>query len=221
MFETEDCIVAHFKVSVIKDDEWISKLLRDGCEWEHWMRQDLPHIYKPGTDLIDIGGNIGYVALMYSDYGPVHTFEPLFHQITNKNVQQNITRNPIQVHPYGLSSYEHTAEISVPARNDEGTCNYGMAALKGYENSLYKQEIQLKRLVDVYDGTPSLIKIDVEGHELEVIKGAEAIIAKHKPALYIEWFEPLENTDIYRLLQKYGYNKIIERPQWNWLVLAI
>jgi FkbM family methyltransferase len=40
----------------------------------------------------------------------------------------------------------------------------------------------------VYSGVPSVIKIDVEGHEFDVIKGAESIIATHKPALYIRVF---------------------------------
>jgi FkbM family methyltransferase len=220
MFETEDCNVAHFKVSVIKDDEWIANCLRRGYEWDGWMRQDLPHIYKPGTDLLDIGGNIGYNALMYSDYGPVHTFDPIFHPVITKNVNQNQLKNPITVHPYGLSSYEHTAEIALPPRGENGLCNYGGTSLKGFENSMHRQEIQLKRLVDVYNGTPSVIKLDIEGHEFEAIKGAEDIIAKHRPAMYIEWFDKMKDSDIHNFLKPYGYNTIIERPEHNWLMLC-
>jgi FkbM family methyltransferase len=220
MFETDDCNVAHFKVSVIKDDEWIGRCLKSGHEWDGWMRQDLPHIYKPGTDLLDIGGNIGYNALMYSDYGPVHTFDPLFHPIISKNVNQNQLRNPITVHPYGLSSKECRAEIAVPWRGQDGLCNYGGTSLKGFENSIHRQEIDLKRLDDVYDGIPSVMKLDIEGHEFEALKGAERTIASHRPAMYIEWFEPMRDSEIHNFLKKYGYDIIIERPEHNWLLLS-
>ena len=48
------------------------------------MRETVKNLYKPGTDLLDIGGNIGYNALMFSDYGPVHSYEPVFHSIIEK-----------------------------------------------------------------------------------------------------------------------------------------
>ena len=51
---------------------------------------------------------------------------------------------------------------------------------------------------------PSLIKIDVEGHELEVIKGGEKRLSQNKPLLLIESFPP--NLDrVVNFLTKLGY----------------
>jgi FkbM family methyltransferase len=52
---------------------------------------------------------------------------------------------------------------------------------------------------------PSLIKIDVEGHEVEVLKGAINTLSNAKPVLIIESFPPKQDKIISQL-QAYGYN---------------
>jgi hypothetical protein len=220
MYETDEVQVGKYKVSIIKDDQYIGGCLRRGYEWDGWMRQDLPHIYKPGTDILDIGGNIGWNALMFSDYGPVQTFEPEFHSVIQKNVDQNSTINPIVLHPYGLSSSEKTLPIFIPRRTDGGQCNYGGSTLTPPDDKDYDlgNEITLKKLDDVYTGVPSVIKLDVELHELEVIKGAWRTISSHRPAMYIEILDP-KNDEIVRLLEPLGY-KMFQRPENNYLFIA-
>ena len=51
---------------------------------------------------------------------------------------------------------------------------------------------------------PSLIKIDVEGHELEVLEGAVTALSVAKPLLIIESFPPKQKKVI-SLLLEYGY----------------
>ena len=215
-FETDDVRVGHFNVSVIKNDQFIGGCLRRGYEWDGWMRRDLPHIYKPGTDILDIGGNIGWNALMYSDYGPVHTFEPIFHGIISKNVEQNNLTNKITVHEYGIGSEESVLDIFVPGLETTGLCNYGGASLHplpGYREK--GVQVPIKRLDDVYTGIPSVIKMDVERHELEVIKGAWKTICTHLQAMYIEILDP-KNDQIVQMLEPLGY-KMIPRPENNYL----
>jgi len=52
---------------------------------------------------------------------------------------------------------------------------------------------------------PSLIKIDVEGHEVEVLEGAVCTLSNTKPLLIIESFPP-KQAKVISLLQAYGYN---------------
>lgn len=223
--ETDEVRVGKFIVSVIKDDEFIGGCLRRGYEWDGWMRQDLPHIYKPGTDILDIGGNIGWNALMFSDYGPVHSFDPMFHPVIQKNVDQNTLKNPVTVHPYGLSDRTGQLEFFVPKTEKNGLRNYGGASFNpiacdpqyaGYDTKGI--DAPIKKLDDVYSGVPSVIKLDVERHELEVIKGAWRAISTHRPAMYIEILDP-SNDEIVNLLRPLGY-EMIPRPENNYLFIC-
>ena len=221
-FTTDDVKVGKFTVSVIQGDQYIASCLRRGHEWDGWMRQDLPHLYKTGTDILDIGGNIGWNSLMFSDYGPVHTFEPLFHTVISKNIQQNVLKNPVKIHPFGLSSdFCPEIEMFTPRSETDNLINYGAASLdpdpRWYDKTNgYK--VELKKLDDVYSGTPSIIKLDVERHELEVIKGAWRTITTHRPAMYIEILDP-SNDEIVKLLEPLGY-KMIPRPEHNYLFMC-
>ena len=207
-----------FTVRVISDDQYIGRLIQNGYEWDGWMRIDLPQITTPVKDIIDIGGNIGWNALMFSDYAPVHTFEPWFHPIIRSNIDQNTTQFPITLHPYGLSSentesdfwlYPHTGDV----------CNYGGASLHGASDyTKAPSRVQLRRLDDVYSGTPGLIKIDVEGHECEVLKGAEQTIRRHRPFLYVELFD-FDRNPATEYIRHLGYTQFVKRPEHNYLCL--
>lgn len=221
-FQTDEVVVGKYTVSVIRDDQYIGGCLRRGYEWDGWMRQDLPHLVKPGMDILDIGGNIGWNALMFSDYCPVHCFEPLYHSVVTRNVNQNTLSNPVNVYPYGLSSKETQHTIFIPRRDKTGVVNYGGASLVPddvwYDQAAGGHVVELKKLDDVYTGRPCLIKLDVERHELDVIKGAIHTISKWKPAMYIEILET-DKDEITPLMKTLGYIRY-ERPEHNYLFIC-
>jgi len=220
MFETVDATVGKFTVSVIEDDQYIGRTIRLGHEWDGWMRQDLPHIYRPGTDILDIGANIGWNSLMFSDYGPVHSFEPIFHEIVSKNVLQNTLSNPVTVYSHGLSSEKRTADMFLP-KPDGTVCNYGGTSLHGSDR--YRPtpiNVKLEKLDDVYHGVPSVMKLDVEGHELEVIKGGITLISFFKPSMYVEIFDYEDTCEITQILKRVGYSAPIRRPEHNYLFIS-
>lgn len=209
--------VGKWNIKSICDDEYIGPWLENGVEWENWMRHDAQFVCKPGTDIIDIGGNIGCNALMFSDYGPVHTFEPLLFEILEENVKNNSTQHPITVHAYGLSSHDAQGSLYLPkCRN--GLYNYGACSLKPdfeRDHSNVSVIITLKKLDDVYTGVPSLLKIDVEGNELEVLEGATRIISTYKPVMIVE-IHDFSLSKIPDFLRKFGYT-FLPRPHNNYL----
>lgn len=200
MFDLNTTNNGRYTVSYVKDDMYIGKCIANGNEWDGWMRDIIKHFYKPNTDILDIGGNIGYNALMFSDYGPVHTFEPKLHEIIDINVKQNTLKHPVTVHPYGLSSEETTLKLYHPKDP-----NYGGYSI--HPNAGHSEEydtVQVKRLDDVYTGTPSIIKLDIEQHEQDCLIGAKNIIEKYKPVLLVE-IHDFEKEIMFPFISKLGY----------------
>ena len=205
-----------YKVSVIADDEYIGPFIARGYEWDGWMRADISKHYKVGTDILDIGANIGYNTLMFSDYGPVSSFEPLFHPIVTKNAKQNPIKHPINVYTCALSNERREDMIHLPSHgcqsidkiNYGGTSFHHTPDIKG-EGTL----VQCERLDDIYKGTPSIMKIDVEGHELQVLEGAKETIKQYRPAILVEIHNFTEDNEVHKFIKEFGYDDPITRPE--------
>ena len=211
-----------YNVFFMADDEYIGPCIARGYEWDGWMREDLDKYYKEGTEILDIGANIGYNSLMFSDYGPVYAFEPLFHKVITMNVENNKLKNNIHVVPIALSNESENKIMYFPkAVKQTGLRNYGGSSMQktdGMDEST-KTEVECRRLDDVYKGVTSVIKIDVEGHELEVLKGAENTIRKYMPTLLIEIFD-YEDSEVAKYIRSLGYDEPERRPECMFLYRA-
>ena len=223
-FDTETVYNGKYNVDIIKNDEYIGNVIKHGYEWDGWMREDLKYFHVPGTDILDIGANIGYNTLMASDYGPVHSFEPLFHEIVQKNVNQNNLMNTVNVHPYALGDKNETSFIYMvkPSSVGDGSVNYGGCSL--HSSVCHETEgipIEVKRLDDVYQGHASFVKMDAESHENQILQGMTNLLQKHRPNLLIEIgdFETQKNKFLSFLIQ-FGYNNIIPRPEHMYLIFS-
>ena len=82
-----------------------------------------------------------------------------------------------------------------------------------------KTEVECFKLDVFYSGVPSIIKIDVEGHELQVLKGAENTIKKYTPMILVELFD-FENNKAAKYLKSLGYDDPEERPEHVYLYRA-
>lgn len=211
-------------VVVIENDEYIGPTIASGHDWDGWMREDIIKYYKNGTDILDIGSNIGGNTLVFSDYGPVHSFEPVYHQILNINTNRiNKLKHPVKVYSFALSDSEYETKIYIPqfGCQYENKINYGGTSLNKRTDGkkTVSVDVWCRKLDDVYEGSPSIIKIDVEGHELNVLKGAVNTIKKHKPMILIE-IHDFEKSEIPEFLESLGYDKPEERPEAMFLYRA-
>ena len=152
---------------------------------------------KSGTDSIDVGVYRGVYSYEMSKYSEkVHSFEPnpIIFKYINKNLKKFIKN--INLYNFALSNQNKTMNLKIPIRNSnsnkeifEEYYEMGKATIhnennfENYENF----EIQTKKIDEFnFDNKISLIKIDVEGHELEVIEGAKNTIKRDKPVLLVE-----------------------------------
>lgn len=206
-----------YNVFVIADDEYIGPLIQAGHEWDGWMRADVGEYYVPGTEILDIGANIGYNALMFSDYGPVYAFEPIFHKIVKLNIENNKLKHVIHSVPIALSDKSEVVSMYMAnSVKNTGLRNYGGTSIYTDEGTDYSTEtkVDCRRLDDIYKGgRVSIIKIDVEGHELQVLEGARDTIKRDLPTILIEIHE-YDESKVPSLLKELGYSRDpIERPE--------
>lgn len=138
--------------------------------------------------VIDVGANIGWTALHMAHqaaHGKVYGFEPDPYNAEQciENVKRNGLQN-IEIFSFGLGNAEGTVNMEERTPSNRGG---NRIAPLGASAS---RPVQITRMDSVShlrsEGKIGLIKIDVEGYELQVLKGARAILREHKPILFIE-----------------------------------
>jgi len=142
--------------------------------------------FAKGT-VLDVGANIGCTALAFSSMAAtVHAFEPsptTFDLLcSNTAVALNVTP-----HNYGLGAKNGSFELTFAPNNRSG--GYVSDQLKASDGHTVER-IVVKKLDDMVRplnlGAVDFIKIDVEGFEGSVIKGAAKTIRKFKPVVALE-----------------------------------
>jgi FkbM family methyltransferase len=145
-----------------------------------------------GDWVLDIGANIGFVSLvmsMLSPKGNVFAFEPahVTRGILEKNVKLNERQN-ISISDAALSDSEGSSTLNYRQSNSSGSFVSESAAFE--DMGLVRDRIRLSRLDDEYESlgvtSCSLMKIDVEGHEPNFLRGATAFIKKFEPLAVME-----------------------------------
>ena len=214
------CKTDKYNVYVIDDDEFVGAQIRTtGKLWEEWISGEVKKYYKEGTDILDIGANIGTHTLLFSEIGPVHSFQPLYHAVVTQNVKSNSLKNPVKVYPYALSDEAQVRNMYLPRRMPHGLKNYGGSSMHLNETAAHSSTpvpVECKTLDEVYNGVPSVIKMDVENHEPYVLRGAVNTIKTHKPAIIIE-ISNHETSEVPKILQSFGYTNYTTPDNSNYI----
>lgn len=165
---------------IAKDNYYEADNLNYICkEWQHGV---VGESLKNGL-VLDIGANIGNHTLYFCqecDAEFVHCFEPIAstRKMLKKNIEINNLSNRVAIHQEAIGAQTGRAKV---ASYDES--NIGSTALVT-ENA---GEIPIIRIDDMaFNKEISLIKIDVEGFELQVLKGGMKTISQNTPYIMIE-----------------------------------
>jgi FkbM family methyltransferase len=156
---------------------------------------------------LDVGANIGNHSVFFANYfNKVVSFEPHPKIFKLLKINTEDLAN-IEIKNFGLSDKSEASSL----RYDIG--NYGGSSLTMHnEKSAYQSvDVQVRPLDDElsnYDQPIVLIKIDVEGHEAEVLKGAKKVILGNKPTILFEQqVEEINDgtSETFEILKGYGY----------------
>jgi len=139
----------------------------------------------PARLAIDVGGYDGeYTQAMRRHARGCLTFEPNPRKYARL---RRIVGEDVRLFPVALSDHAGRAQLCLPQGHD----SFEGCATLDPENPAYGHglvyEVETVRLDDLpLEGSVGLMKVDVEGHELAVLRGARAMLVRDRPNLIVE-----------------------------------
>jgi len=183
------------------------------------------------TLALDVGANVGQSSYAFRRIFPdaeIHAFEP------NPSIFQTLTRNlrncQINLHNVGLGEQKKIGYIYIPEYKN--VLFTGLAACNRIQAEKHVQKLNLTKFHsssfvtlqqnvfietgDFFELKPDLIKVDVEGFEIEVLQGLTRTIEAFKPLILVECSDT--HDEVSELLSKYSYRNLeFSRKDRAWL----
>jgi FkbM family methyltransferase len=197
--------------------------------YEERILDRLRFVIPTDAVIADIGANVGNHTIyfgLFCNPKKIHVFEPNRHlqTVLRKNVALNgLASVDFSCLPFAISGSAFEAKIRVRSSNNWGN-GHLVAATTSDSSDVFSETVSAKPL-DAFD-IPVLdfIKADVEGHELDLISGAQDTIRRCKPVIFIEVGESRVKP-VTVLLEQLGYRLIdymtMYRGQGNYLYVPI
>jgi FkbM family methyltransferase len=199
-----------------RNDVYIGRSLDLYGEFSQGEIELFQQVVGIGDVVIEVGANIGAHTLRLAQLagpgGRVHAFEP--QRPVFQTLCANLALNSIvNTHCYMYAVGSQEGELPVPVVDYEEPNNFGGIELGddaewrsvGWE--VCCEVVPLVTLDFLFAGLDRLrlLKVDVEGMELEVLRGARELIQKTRPFLYVENDRPAKSEALVDLLRSLGY----------------
>jgi len=150
--------------------------------YEPEVRDLMKTIVRPGMRCIDAGANTGYytclLGTLAGSAGKVYAFEPMPQnfRMLNKNVAENKLGRVVETYQLACSS---------SSRSIEATAVANMYIARSHHDG-EKVSMKAAAVDELISGGVDVIKVDVEGHEMEALTGMSRIIRDHRPLIFSE-----------------------------------
>src|SRR6266851_6445911 len=190
----------------LRGKRWTAGSASHGCwlgSYEYHKQRALQRELKIGDVVYDIGANVGFYSLLASvtvgDNGYVYSFEPSPENLRElrKHLEINHIKNCTVV---GTAVSSADGEAIFDPSSDRCT---GHLSANG---SLRVRTLTLDGLVSRNEiRSPNLMKIDIEGAELECLRGASNVIQESRPIIFLATHGPEIHSACGELLAKWNY----------------
>jgi len=155
-----------------------------------------------GGEVLNIGANNGNFtidfAMLVGDSGKVHSFEPqriIFYQLCGNVFMNGLTN--VYCHNVALCDDDIELKIDAPNYYQKGFVNFGDVGVCSEQNTEKDYELVRGITLDSMSfNDVRFIKMDIQGYELQALKGSIKTIKKHRPIIILE----IEDAQ----LKKYG-----------------
>jgi len=182
----------------------------------HWRRvrgvlepemRYLPEVVRAGSVAVDIGANVGVYSYILARLGAsVEAFEPV--PACADQIAAYGSPN-IKVHRVALSATPGTRELRIPLT--AGRLRETRATLEPISGPARSIGVATATLDSFCFRDVSFMKVDVEGHELDALRGAVDTITRTRPVLLIEveqWRLSFPMQEVFRFVENLGYRGI-------------
>jgi FkbM family methyltransferase len=161
--------------------------LADEATWGEHELGVLAQLVGPGGTAIDVGANRGVFAFAFSSLaGQVEAFEP---NPDYARFAQRMLGGRARVHAVALSNKAGRAELVVPV-SEEGVVLHLGGTLKQHAAAscpgAVRFQVEVRTLDSYAFKDVQVVKVDVEGSEIEVLDGGRETILRDQPALIVE-----------------------------------
>ena len=205
----------------LKTEDFLNHTIREADILEHYSVQD-------GDFVIDVGAHVGRYAMISSKKtgpnGKVVAIEadPSVFELLNQNIKINNMSNVITLN-YAVHSSEGLLKLFIPTREPAhtlyNTTIVNRAPTRDLGNFINVNANTLDNIVmklGINTDSVKWIKIDVEGAELEVLKGSSRILEKSKDlSVLVEIHNIAENKNLYHpimeLLEGFGFDVVFKK----------
>jgi FkbM family methyltransferase len=179
-------------------------------------------VIRPGDCVYDIGANIGFFSLIFSRLvgpnGQVHSFEPSWREMTvlYSNIRFNRIAN-IFLNQIAVSDKTGYEQLNVFNESIDGVYNsmgkiFNPKAINKPTHQETTRTICLDEYISLFHPAPSVMKIDTEGAEFLILRGAKDLLSSPSAPMIVIEECPLNLkgfdvsvTDLRELLLSYGY----------------
>lgn len=193
-------------------DKYITRSMLAYGEYSPREAELLRSFLRTGDVVIDVGANLGTLTLaMATAVGPsgrVIAIEPqeMIHRCLAETLEQN-GMACVELRRQAVGATAGTARIGFSDPTRPG--NFGGIPLT---DGIEGDEVEMIRLDDLDLQDCRLIKIDIEGMELDALRGATRLIAECRPVLYVECDRPGKSEPLIALLKGLSYRVFMHHP---------
>lgn len=219
----------------LRGTKWVAGASNAGCwlgSYEVEVQALISQIVKPGQVFYDIGANVGFFTLLASRLvgpgGRVYAFEPMPDNLAR--LRQHLALNRVANVEVIAAAVSHEAgELTfsgAEAKAHRADIRIGISKLREYvgrhdvprnphDKPGYETKVRAVALDDLYQAgeikPPDILKMDIEGAELDAFRGMTKLLRETRPLLLIEFHGALiegqdADTLSRKLLTEFGYD---------------
>ena len=194
-----------------KTDFIMKSVLHNKAFYEEDMLKKWFH-YGAFKVVLDIGANIGNHTLFFASNSPdaeVYSFEPM--PVNYKLLAANVSNNQLssRVHLYNkaVGDIKCCARMKLISANNNGTARITE------DDDQDSETVEVVVIDDLNLPDPDFIKIDTEGHEVQVLRGMKKTLNRSNAFVWLE-IDAENALEVYQIMDSLGYEVVDYSLLW-------